>query len=93
LPAWSGARSCYIVFGVPTDSRPSPPLEELARPAGMVLTHQVLLDRVWGPEWIGDANYPKVVVRCLRQKLGDDAEHPNYIQTEWGVGYRFLSPR
>jgi DNA-binding response OmpR family regulator len=67
-------------------------LEELIRHAGMVLTHQVLLDRVWGPEWIGDQNYLKVFVRRLRQKLGDDAEHPRYIQTEWGIGYRFLSP-
>lgn len=68
-------------------------LEELVRNIGMVLTHQVLLDRVWGPEWIGDQSYLKVFVRRLRQKLGDDAEHPRYIRTERGVGYRFLSPR
>jgi DNA-binding response OmpR family regulator len=33
-----------------------------------------------------------VFVRRLRQKLGDDAAQPRYIQTEWGVGYRFVGP-
>jgi len=65
-------------------------LEELVRHAGIVLTHRVLLDRVWGPEYTGDAQYLKVFVRRLRQKLGDDAAHPRYIQTEWGIGYRFV---
>jgi DNA-binding response OmpR family regulator len=67
-------------------------LEELVRQAGFVVPHQVLLDRVWGPEWIGDTSYLKVYIRRLRQKLGDDAERPRYIQTEWGVGYRFVPP-
>jgi DNA-binding response OmpR family regulator len=67
-------------------------LEELVRNAGIVLTHRVLLDRVWGPEYGGDAQYLKVFVRRLRQKLGDDAAHPRYIQTEWGIGYRFVQP-
>ena len=44
-------------------------------------------------EWSADPNYVKVFVRRLRQKLGDDAEHPRYILTEWGVGYRFVGPR
>jgi DNA-binding response OmpR family regulator len=39
-----------------------------------------------------DAQYLKVFVRRLRQKLGDDAEQPRYIQTQWGVGYRFVAP-
>jgi two-component system, OmpR family, KDP operon response regulator KdpE len=65
-------------------------LEELVRNAGIVLTHRVLLDRVWGPEYGGDTQYLKVFVRRLRQKLGDDAAHPRYIQTEWGIGYRFV---
>ena len=64
-------------------------LEELARHAGTTLPHHVLLERVWGSEWDADPNYLKVFVRRLRQKLGDDAEHPRYIQTEWGIGYRF----
>ena len=66
-------------------------LDELVRHAGMVLTHQVLLDRVWGPEYEGAAHYLKVFVRRLRQKLGDDSMNSRYIQTEWGVGYRFVA--
>ncbi len=65
-------------------------LEELARNAGSVLTHQALLERVWGPEYVGEDHYLKVFVRRLRRKLADDAEHPRYIQTEWGIGYRFV---
>jgi DNA-binding response OmpR family regulator len=65
-------------------------LEELVRQAGQVVPHHVLLERVWGSGWTTDPSYLKVFVRRLRQKLGDDAERPRYIQTEWGVGYRFL---
>jgi DNA-binding response OmpR family regulator len=68
-------------------------LEALVQHAGAVVTHQALLERVWGPEYVYDTHYLKVFVRRLRQKLGDDAEHPRYIQTEWGIGYRFLAPR
>jgi len=66
-------------------------LEELTRHAGTTLPHHLLLERVWGSEWAGDPNYLKVFVRRLRQKLGDDAERPRWIQTEWGVGYRFVA--
>jgi two-component system, OmpR family, KDP operon response regulator KdpE len=65
-------------------------LEELVRHAGTVLPHDVLLDRVWGPHWPADPGYLKVYIRRLRQKLGDDADNPRYIQTEWGIGYRFV---
>jgi DNA-binding response OmpR family regulator len=64
-------------------------LEELVRHAGTVLPHHVLLERVWGAEWQADPSYLKVFVRRLRQKLGDDADRPRYIRTEWGVGYAF----
>lgn len=65
-------------------------LEELVRHAGTVLPHQLLLERVWGPEYVNDIHYIKVFIRRLRQKLGDDADQPQYIQTVWGVGYRFV---
>jgi two-component system KDP operon response regulator KdpE len=67
-------------------------LEELVRHAGTTIPHHLLLERVWGSEWDADPNYLKVFVRRLRQKLGDDAEHPRYIQTDWGRGYRFTAP-
>jgi DNA-binding response OmpR family regulator len=66
-------------------------LEELVRHAGGVLSSQVLLERVWGEDWVGDPDYVKVFIRRLRQKLGDDADRPTYIQTERGSGYRFIT--
>ena len=68
-------------------------LEELVRHAGSVLPHQLLLERVWGPAHVHDIQYLKIFVRRLRRKLGDDAQHPRYIFTEWGFGYRFAAPR
>ena len=67
-------------------------LEELARHAGQTLPHGLLLERVWGDGWAGDPGYLKVFVRRLRRKLGDDARQPRYIQTDWGIGYRFVAP-
>jgi DNA-binding response OmpR family regulator len=68
-------------------------LAELVRHAGTTLPHERLLDRVWGGERPHDAGHLKVFVNRLRKKLGDDAAHPRYIQTVWGIGYRFLRPQ
>jgi len=65
-------------------------LEELVRHAGRTLSHRYLLERVWGPEYGHEAHYLRVFVRRLRRKLGDDPDHPRYIQTEWNTGYRFV---
>ncbi len=65
-------------------------LDELVRNAGTGLSHQLLLERVWGVEYGASALSLKVFVRRLRQKLGDDAEFPRYCQTEWGVDCRFV---
>ena len=67
-------------------------LAELVRHAGAVVSHQFLLEQVWGPAYVGDTHYLKVFVGRLRQKLHDDAEHPRYIHTVWGTGYRFAPP-
>jgi two-component system KDP operon response regulator KdpE len=67
-------------------------LEELVRHAGTAMPHQLLLERVWGPEYVNDIHYIKVFIRRLRQKLKDDADQPRYIQTVWGIGYRFVPP-
>lgn len=67
-------------------------LEELARNAGSVLPHHYLLEQVWGPEYSNEEHYLKVFVRRLRLKLGDNADQPQYVQTEWGIGYRFIAP-
>jgi DNA-binding response OmpR family regulator len=67
-------------------------LEEMARHTGFVLTHTVLLRRVWGEEYEGEEHYLKVFIQRLRKKLGDDTKPPRYIQTEWGKGYRLTPP-
>ena len=67
-------------------------LEQLARHAGKVLTHKYLLAKVWPDASEADAQYLRVYVRQLRQKLGDTADTPRYIGTESGVGYRLLQP-
>jgi len=66
-------------------------LEVLVRNAGITLPHHILLDRVWGSEWSGRPGYIKVFVRRLRRKLEDDANQPRFIETVWGIGYRFLA--
>ena len=65
-------------------------LYELAVHAPRVLTHTMLLQRVWGwgPERVGEAWLVRNVVKRLRRKLGDDASSPKYILTEPRVGYR-----
>ena len=50
-----------------------------------------LLNKVWGYDYIGETRTLDMHIRTLRQKLGDDAECPHYIQTVRGVGYR-LTP-
>ena len=63
-------------------------LYELAVHAPRVLSHAVLLQRVWGPEKVGEPWLVRDVVSRLRGKLGDDADNPRYIFTEPRVGYR-----
>ncbi len=64
-------------------------LRELAVNAGKVLTHQMLLSRVWGPASSESTHYLRVYVNQLRQKIEQDASRPRRILTEPGVGYRF----
>ena len=63
-------------------------LYELAVHAPRVLSHAALLQRVWGPERVGEAWLVRNVVKRLRRKLGDNAAAPTYIFTEPRVGYR-----
>jgi DNA-binding response OmpR family regulator len=66
-------------------------LEVLARNAGQIVPHQLLLEKVWGDDWVADPSYVKVFVRRLRQKLGDSSQEPSFIHTEWGQGYRMTA--
>ena len=64
-------------------------LSLLVRNEGRVLPHRYLLTQVWGPEYADDVDYIKLYIRYLRQKIEENPSQPVYIQTEWGVGYRF----
>ncbi|WP_425906592.1 response regulator [Nitrobacter sp. TKz-YC02] len=65
-------------------------LRVLVQHAGKVLTHKFLLGELW--DSMTDAQYLRVYVRQLRQKIEKDPERPQYILTETGVGYRLRSP-
>jgi DNA-binding response OmpR family regulator len=60
----------------------------LAENAGRVLTHDQLLEKVWGEEYTDETDYTKLFVWRLRQKIEPDPKNPHYILTERGVGYR-----
>ena len=61
----------------------------LAQP-GRVLTHRQLLNTVWGPSYVEQTQYIRIYMGHLRQKLEQDATQPRYLQTETGIGYRFI---
>jgi two-component system KDP operon response regulator KdpE len=65
-------------------------LRVLVQHAGKVLTHKFLLGELW--DNLTDAQYLRVYVRQLRQKIEDDVEQPKYILTETGIGYRLRAP-
>jgi two-component system KDP operon response regulator KdpE len=65
-------------------------LRVLVQHAGKVLTHKFLLGELW--DQLTDAQYLRVYVRQLRQKIEDDPERPQYVLTETGVGYRLRAP-
>jgi two-component system KDP operon response regulator KdpE len=65
-------------------------LRVLVQHAGKVLTHKFLLGELW--DNLTDAQYLRVYVRQLRQKIEPDPERPHYILTETGIGYRLRAP-
>ena len=64
-------------------------LAVLARHAGKVLTHRMILQAVWGPEYGTESEYLRVYASQLRKKLGEDPDRPRLV-TEPGVGYRLI---
>ena len=61
----------------------------LARHPGRVVTHRMILQQVWGPEFGTETQYLRVYASQLRKKLADDPERPRVV-TEPGVGYRLV---
>jgi two-component system KDP operon response regulator KdpE len=65
-------------------------LYHLINNAGYVMTHDMLLAKVWGHEYRDESQYVRLYVNYLRQKIEPDPSRPRYILTEHGVGYRFV---
>ena len=62
----------------------------LIKNEGKVLTHQYLLRAIWGPGFINQSQYLRVFIAQIRKKIEMDANRPEYLLTESGVGYRFM---
>ena len=67
-------------------------LRVLATNAGKVMTHQMLLTRVWGPASEDSTNYLRVYINQLRRKIEPEPARPRYLLTDPGIGYRFRPP-
>ena len=68
-------------------------LYHLVNNAGWVMTHEMLLSKVWGHTYRDDTQLLRLYITYLRQKIEPDPSHPRYIFNERGVGYRFADFR
>ena len=66
-------------------------LAYLAQNVGRIVTQELLLEHVWGPEYLGEGHMLQVNINRLRRKLEDDPSHPRYLLTKVGVGYSLAS--
>jgi DNA-binding response OmpR family regulator len=67
-------------------------LYHLIRNEGRILSHESLLTKVWGDNYVDARDLLRVHIQHLRQKLEDNTELPNIIVTEHGIGYKFIRP-
>jgi two-component system KDP operon response regulator KdpE len=67
-------------------------LRALARHVGKTVTHEALLEQVWGPAYQQEVEFIWVYIRRLRRKIEPDPARPQYIQTAPGVGYLLTAP-
>ena len=65
-------------------------LYHLVKNAGWVLTHDQILNKVWGYEYENEPHYVRLYINYLRKKLEENPSNPKYILTERGTGYRFI---
>jgi len=65
-------------------------LYHLVNNAGWLMTHEMLLSKVWGYAYRDDTHLLRVYITYLRKKIEPDPSHPRYIFTERGIGYRFV---
>ena len=64
-------------------------LHILIKNKGKILKREMLLDKIWGYEYIGETRTVDVHIRYLRKKIEEDDKNPKFIETIRGVGYRF----
>lgn len=64
-------------------------LQLLAQNPGRVFSKEQIYDMVWQEPYSGDYNIVMSHISHIREKIEDDPSHPVYIQTVWGVGYKF----
>jgi two-component system KDP operon response regulator KdpE len=67
-------------------------LRVFARNVGKLLTHRMLLQEVWGPDYGSESSLLRVHVAQLRRKIERDSARPRYLVTETGAGYRLVDP-
>ena len=65
-------------------------LRSMVENRGKLLTHRMLLQKVWGPSYQVESHYLHVYMSRLRQKLEADPAHPRHLVTEPGAGYRLV---
>jgi two-component system, OmpR family, KDP operon response regulator KdpE len=67
-------------------------LTALLKHSGRVVTHNQLLNQVWGPQYVGETHYVRVYMAQLRAKLEENPARPRFLVTEPGIGYRIRLP-
>jgi DNA-binding response OmpR family regulator len=67
-------------------------LTYLAQNIGRVITQDLLLEHVWGEDYLGESHMLQVNVNRLRRKLEADPAHPRYLKTKVGIGYMLVAP-
>ena len=87
-------RHRVIVDGAEVDLKPREfdLLTFLMTHPGQVFDREAILTRVWGFDYAGDSRTVDTHVKTLREKLGDGADRPRWVETVRGVGYRFKEP-
>ena len=80
-----------LVDGKPVKLRPTEYrlLHHMVQNQGITLSHEQLLSKVWGPEYVDDNQLLRVYIAYLRQNIETDPSNPRYIFNERGYGYRF----
>ena len=63
-------------------------LDALTERPKLAYTRRQLIERVWGPDWVGDEHLVDIHIAHIRRKLGDDPATPRYVLTVRGIGYR-----